>query len=144
VTDGSGDVARPTRRQQRLINFVVSQLQANEQIEQILSVAHEKVPFWLLGPTAAIVLTDERVFEIRLQLFTARPKKTLAAHARESITAEWTRDAHLVFTDVGGGGHYAGKLSIAGPSGTKTFWVRERRRDRAQGIAAALNTRRTT
>jgi sigma54-dependent transcription regulator len=42
-----------------------SQSQAGEQIEQILGVAYEKVPFWVLGPTAAIVLTDQRVFEIR-------------------------------------------------------------------------------
>jgi hypothetical protein len=59
-------------------------------------------------------------------------KKTLAAHPRESIAVEWARDACLVGPDVGGGGHYAAKLGITSAFGTKTFWVRERRRDRAQ------------
>jgi hypothetical protein len=86
--------------------------------------------------------TDQRVFEIRLQFLTSRPKKTLAAHPRESIAIEWTRDACLVGIDVGGGGHQAAKLGITNAFGTKTFWVRERRRDRAQSIAAALTSGR--
>ena len=49
--------------------------------------------------------TDQRVFEIPLQFLTSRPKKTLAAHPRESIAVEWTRDACLVGIDVGSGGH---------------------------------------
>jgi hypothetical protein len=138
MTRAPGDVARPTRRQQRLVNFLASQLQAEEQIEQILGVAHEKAPFWLFGPMAAVVLTDQRVFEIRLRFLSAWPKKKLAANDRESIIAEWTRDAYLVGTDVGSNRHYRGKLRLISPSGTKSFWVAERRRDRAQAIAAAL------
>jgi hypothetical protein len=74
---------------------------------------------------------------------TTRPKKTLAANACEGIIAESTRDAYLVGVDVGGSGHYGGKLRLISPFGTKAFWVGGRRRDRAQAIAAALNTRRT-
>jgi hypothetical protein len=54
--------------------------------------------------------TDQPVFEIRLQFLTTRRKKTLAANERESIIAEWTRDADLVGVDGGGSGHYCGKL----------------------------------
>jgi hypothetical protein len=153
------DVARPSRRERRPINFLAPQLQADDQIDLILTLAHEtgRVAAGPLilprGPRTAIVLTNERLFEIRIQSLTARPKKTLAAHPRDSVTAEWTRDWRLVgggdevYDVYPGGGQYRrgwiGKLTITSPSGTKTFWVGDRHRDRAQAIAACLNTGRT-
>jgi hypothetical protein len=105
-------------------------------------------PALLLGPMTAPVVTNRRVFEISLQRLTARPKMTVAKHIRESVTAEWTRDALAVGIPnpygEGIGEGWAGKLSIISPSGTHDLWAPgERRKDRAQAIAAALNTDRS-
>jgi hypothetical protein len=150
MTDPSGDVARRSRRERRLINFVAPQLQANEQVELVLSLARRKkmkYPMLLLGPTFAVVITNQRVFEIRLRRLTARPTMAFATHTRESVTAEWTRDAldvGIPFSTGGGGAEWwAGKLSLVSPLGTRQFWVEgETRKDRAQAIAARLNTGR--
>jgi hypothetical protein len=76
---------RARRRQQRFINFVAPQLRANEQASVILSLAHEKVnALRLVGPEVAVVLTNQRVFEIRLQGIAARPNTTRATYARDS------------------------------------------------------------
>ena len=144
MADAFGDVSRPSRRQRRLINFLAPQLQPNEQIEKILTLAYQRKPFWLSSPTptSAIVLTNQRVFEIRLQMLTARPKKTIGAHARESTTAEWTRHAYLRSWPPGVSEEWVSELTISSPVGTQTFWVRGRAVDRAQAIAARLNTGR--
>jgi hypothetical protein len=47
MTDPIGEWGRPSRRERRLINFLAPQLQANEQIAIILSLASQKInPFW--------------------------------------------------------------------------------------------------
>jgi hypothetical protein len=146
MTDPYRDIEWPSRRQKRLIDFLAPQREANERIALILSFANEKVwtdPMTPLGPRIAIVLTNQRVFEIRLQVLTARPKKTLAAHTRESVTADWTRDAKT-FADSYSA-TTAGQLTITSPAGSKALWVTGGdRKDRAQAIAAALNTDRAS
>jgi hypothetical protein len=120
-------VARRSRRERRLINFVAPQLQTNEQLELILSLARKKkmkYPMLLLGPTFAVVVTNQRVFEIRLQRLTTRRNTALATHNRESVTAEWTRDALEVGIPIptgGGGEWWAPKLNLTSPFGTREF-----------------------
>ncbi len=134
---------RARRRQQRFINFVAPQLRANEQTSVILSLAHEKVnALRLVGPEVAVVLTNQRVFEIRLQGIAARPNTTRATYARDSVTAEWTRNAYEV-GNLGYGGRKLGKLSITGSFGTKNLWVEgEREEVCAEAIARALDADR--
>jgi hypothetical protein len=62
----------------------------------------------LLGPPFAVVVTNQRVFEIRLRRLTARPNMALATHTRESVTAERTRDAIVVGMPTPYGGGEAG------------------------------------
>lgn|SRR5262245_6892094 len=138
---------RPTRRERRLTSFLAAQLEANEQIEFILSLAREKAsekPRWLLDPTVAIVVTNHSVFIVGLQRLTARPQTTgTATYPRDGVTAEWTSRAEYV-SSAGYGGYWVGRLRITSPFGTRDVWVQGtyRQQKSAQDIAAALKSKR--
>jgi hypothetical protein len=137
MADPFGDAARQSRRERRLINFLVPQLHVNEQIEIIVTVAHEKST---LRPSA-LVLTTQQIVAVRLEFLTARPKAIVAEHARTSVTAEWDRYARRVGASGYNPGVEFGELSITDSSRvTQTFSIHgERRKDRAQALVAALN-----
>lgn len=123
-------------RQQRLINFVTPQLEANEQVVAILTRAYHSVNPWMpLGPTA-VVATNRRVFAIRLRRISSRPKATLATYARDGVTIEWIRNA-ITFRSQSGGPVVWDMLSIRGSFGMKEFWVGNQAH--AEAVAKALN-----
>src|SRR5262245_4266787 len=72
------------RRQRRLANFVRCELQPDEHIVAILSRSSE-FPSRARG-TVALVVTNHRLFEIRVGAMTARPKAILATYDRTGVT----------------------------------------------------------
>ena len=125
MADPTDEWGRPSRRERRLISFLAPQLQANEQIEFILSLVREvpEDPTWLPDPTFAVVVTNHRVFIISLQHLTDRPQTTgTAMYPCEGVTASWTRDAEF-FGGYYSGARWMGTLSITSPFGTRDLWV---------------------
>jgi hypothetical protein len=121
------------RRRKRLARFVSAQLQPNEQIVAILSLAFQQKTYETVSEPAAVVVTDYRVFVIRLSGWDWRPNEILEKHPADGVEPNCTYDAFRTSQ-----GQAGGRLSLAGPFGLRIFWTDARTQYVAADVAKAL------
>jgi hypothetical protein len=127
-----------TRRQNRVADFVQPHLEPDEHLVAVFSSVIETLPR-KKERVVALVVTNHRLFVIRIGGLRSRPKNILMTYAHEGVNADSNRTARKVPMPYGSP-MWEGKLSVTGSFGTKEFWVSTAMRDSAHAIAQTLGS----